>query len=713
MHRTARPIRRDLVLAGGGHAHALVLRRFAMRPPEAVRLTLIDPVPAAAYTGMLPGYAAGHYARHEVMVDLVALAQAAGARLVLDRVTGIDRAARQVALADGPPVAYDVLSLDVGAGTAMPELPGFAEHALAAKPFGAFADRWEAFLADPAARPAVAVLGGGAGGAELAMACAYRLAPRQGRVTLIERGPAIAATLPAAARRRLAAALAGRGVTVLTGAAPAAVDAAGVTLADGRRIAAGLVIGAAGVRPPAWLADSGLALHAGFVAVDRHLQSSDPAVFAAGDCAHLAASPRPKAGVYAVRAAPVLAANLAAALAGAPLRGFRPQRDHLKLIAEGGRSALAEKAGLVLAAPWLWRLKDRIDRRFLARLTPAPAPAGDDPPLCGGCGAKVGAAALAEGLAGLPPGDRLAGPGDDAALLETGGARQLLSTDLLRALTLDEAVMAEIAANHALGDIWAMGAEPQGALATVVLPRAAPAIEARMLARLMAGARRALAAAGCPILGGHTASGAELMVGFAVTGLMPPGAAVRTKGGARPGDALLLTKPLGTGTVLAAAMAQRRAPGVVTGEAAAAALGSMRRPSATAAAILAPAARAMTDVTGFGLAGHLLEMLAAAGAGAEIALAALPLLPGAEALAAAGAASSLAPANRAFAAGRVQGAEGARGALLFDPQTCGGLLAAVPAGRAEALLAELAAAGVAAARIGRVREGPPVIAVSR
>jgi selenide,water dikinase len=188
-----------------------------------------------------------------------------------------------------------------------------------------------------------------------------------------------------------------------------------------------------------------------------------------------------------------------------------------------------------------------------------------------------------------------------------------------------------------------------------------------------------------------------------------------TKAGAQVGDALILTKPLGSGTILAAEMAMAQVPPLMLGEVVAACFTQMRRPLAQASAILAPFARAMTDVTGFGLAGHLIEMMDASATGAQLWLDRVPLMTGAEALAEMGEHSSLAPANRAALLGRIRG-EGlasARGGLLFDPQTCGGLLASVPWEQAEGLTAQLHAAGdVSAAVIGRVTAGPVEIRLS-
>ena len=719
------PLIRDLVLIGGGHTHALVMRMWAMKPLPGVRLTLINPDPVAPYTGMLPGLIAGHYQRADLMIDLVRLARFAGARLILDRAVGIDRSAQTVILQNRPPLPYDLASLDIGITSDLPDLTGFGEHTCSAKPLGPYARAWEAFVARALPHPRVVVIGGGIGGVELALASAHRLraAGVKADVTLVDRGPQLLAQMPAASRAGLLAALQTFQVQVLSNASPLRAEAGAVVLADGRQLGSDFTLTVAGARPQTWLQAAGLTLTDGFVAVDAQLRSSDPLIFAAGDCAHLTHAPRPKAGVYAVRAAPVLLANLCANLTGQALQAFHPQRDYLKLISLGGQTALADKWGLRGGGAWLWRMKDRIDRRFMAKFAaypamtppnlPNPAVLGlaeamGDKPLCGGCGAKVGSEGLTAMMHALPRPQRaevLTGVGDDAAILRTDQGVQVMTTDHLRTVTCDPRLMGEIAAVHALGDIWAMGAQPQVALAQVILPRLSAPLQARTLAEVMGGAGSVFATAGADVVGGHTSQGGELTLGFTVTGLASH---ALTKAGAKAGDALILTKPLGSGTILAAEMAMAEVPPLMMGEVVMECFAQMRRPLAQASALLAPHAHAMTDVTGFGLAGHLIEMMEASATAAEVWLGRVPLMKGAEALADLGEYSSLAPANRAAVLGRIRG-EGlasARGALLFDPQTCGGLLAAVPWDQAEGVIAALHAAGDAgAAVIGRVTAG--------
>jgi selenide,water dikinase len=721
------PLVQDVVVVGGGHAHALVLRMWAMDPLPGVRLTVINPNPAAPYTGMLPGFIAGHYRRDEIMIDLIRLARFAGARVILDRATGIDRAAKVIHLAGRPPLRYDIASLDVGIGSDLPDCPGFADHAVAAKPLGDYAQRWEAFLATAPKTPHLAIIGAGIGGVELALASAHRLRAQGAapQVTLIEQAARALPNIGTQARATLLAQLKHAGIRLIEGTTVTTIAPHSVTLSSGDTLPADFILSVAGARPQPWLSSLGLDLHDGFVTVDATLSTSDPAIFAAGDCAHLAFAPRPKAGVYAVRAAPVLLHNLRARALGQPLKAFRPQRDYLKLVSLGGQSAVADKFGLRSGGAWLWRLKDRIDRKFMARFDaypamprPLPTPAilgmteaMGEKPLCGGCGAKVGAATLSQALSHLPPparADVLSGPGDDAAILRHGQGRQVITTDHLRATCADPRLMARITAIHAMGDIWAMGAAPQAALAQITLPRLSEPLQADMLAEIMDEAAQIFRAEGADIVGGHSSIGAELTIGFTLTGL-----AVHpiTKAGAQPGDALILTKPIGTGTILAADMALARIPGAILGESVAAAYASMSRPLGPAARLLAPHAHAMTDVTGFGLAGHLLEILVASNVAATLHLADVPFLSGALALATAGQASSLAPANRAATAGKMTAPDTPARALLHDPQTAGGLLAAIPAAQAHHLLKALHAEGIQAALIGHITAGPAHLTV--
>ena len=310
------PLTRDLVLIGGGHTHALVLRKWGMNPLPGARLTLINPGPSAPYTGMLPGFVAGHYAREDLAIDLVKLARFAGARLIFGAVNAIEPKARLIQLPDRAPIAYDIASINIGITSELPQLAGFAEHAVAAKPLGPYALKWVNYrekLAAEAGPARIAVLGGGIGGVELAMAMAHALRDHlDAGITLIERADALPG-IGNRARQVLLSQLNQMGVNLIENAEAVDIGADAVRLSDGQVIAADFTVGAAGARAHSWLENTGLALDQGFIKVDRELRSSDPAIFAAGDCAALP-DPRPKAGVFAVREAPVLYHNLRASL---------------------------------------------------------------------------------------------------------------------------------------------------------------------------------------------------------------------------------------------------------------------------------------------------------------------------------------------------------------------------------------------------------------
>lgn len=715
------PITRDLVLIGGGHTHALVLRMWGMNPVPGVRVTLINPGPVAAYSGMLPGFVAGHYDRTALEIDLVRLARFSGARLIMSRAIGIDRPRRKVQLEGRPEVAFDLLSIDIGVTADMPELPGFDEYGTPAKPLDKLAERWGQFteaVLSGQQQPEVAVIGGGLAGVELALAARHRLGDAA-KVTVIDAAQPLAG-VGAGARRALMLHLQEAGIKLLAQSPVQAVTPDGVRLIDGQLVPGSFIIGAGRPKAHTWLTATGVALEDGFVAVAPTLQSTtDPTIFATGDIAHMTHAPRPKAGVFAVRQAPVLHHNLRVMLTGrGALQEYRPQRDYLKLVSTGGKGAVADKWGLPLDGAILWRWKDRIDQRFMEKFrslpvmqaTAAPLPPSSpglsDRPLCGGCGAKAGRNALTQALRHLPAptrSDVLTGAGDDAAVLRMGGLYQTITTDHLRAFTNDPWLMARITAIHALGDIWSMGGQPQIALAQVILPLMAEAQQAETLREIMDGAQSVFGPEGADVVGGHTSMGAELTIGFTVTGLSTISPTVQS--GARKGDALILTKPIGTGVILAAEMA-----GLAAGWAVQAALAQMNRPQGQAARVLAPHAHAMTDVTGFGLAGHLMSICDASGLSARIILKDVPVLPGAEDLARAGVGSSLLSANRQVAA-RMIVKDSALADLLFDPQTAGGLLAAVDASQADAILARLQSVGETAAIIGNMGEGPAAITV--
>jgi selenide, water dikinase len=694
--QSSRPIETDIVLLGAGHAHVEVLRRFAMRPQPGVRLSLIGREPETPYSAMLPGLIRGDYTHQQAHIDLAPLAALANARLIVGAATAFDPDARTVTVAGRPDIPFDLLSVDVGG---LPAIPG--EAGIAVKPIGVFLDRLYRMEAELPPGVRIAVVGGGPAGVELALALAVRFDGRF-RLVLVSATPDPVASAPGAVRRALRTALVDGGIELACGVMATGLTAGRLSLSDGSSIEVATALWTTPVEGPAFLAEAGVACDgAGCIRITRELRSvSHRHIFAAGDCASLEGDPRPKAGVWAVRAGAPLAENLRRAATGRPLTRWVPQREALVILGLGHGRAVAWRNGLTVQGRKIWWLKDRIDRKWMRMYTGMRMEADPDGPMrCGGCGAKVGAEVLAGALASLPrveTPDLLSTPDDAAVLKPPLGKLLVQSVDHFRAFLDDPFVFGQIAAAHALSDIYAMGGQPWTALAIASVPYASGPKMRTELAAMLQGASEILRSSGCALVGGHSAEAAESALGFSVTGLVESGKILR-KAGLQPGDRLILTKPLGTGIVLAGHMrGNTRAQWLM------AAIESMRTTNAVAARIaMAYRPRAGTDVTGFGLAGHLAEMLAASGVGAVLWLDAIPSLPGAKALAAHGVESTLAPENRRVLGDLPPGTE-----LLVDPQTSGGLLLGLPPSRAGECLQALVDDGLHAAIIGEVEPAP-------
>lgn len=366
---------KSVVLIGGGHTHALVLNSLKTKPLENARITVINPGKSAPYSGMLPGFVAGHYYREELDIDLQELCRKVGARLVDGKAISIDTVKNLIYLEDESEISYHLASLDVGITSHMKSLTGFSDYAIPAKPLGNYAAKWEEYRSANVPRHVV-VIGGGIAGAELAMAMAFALKSHKGKVSvkLLDRSQILSGN-STKTQKCVRQELTANNVEVLEQVNVTEVTSTGVVLAGGSCLDANFVVGAAGATPHEWLKDTGLALYNGFITVSDTLQTSKPEVFAVGDCAHMVFDPRPKAGVYAVRQATILLHNLRVALsyrqgadiqrANSLMTAYQPQSDYLKLISLGGKKAFGEKMGWSMSGRLMWRLKNAIDQRFM------------------------------------------------------------------------------------------------------------------------------------------------------------------------------------------------------------------------------------------------------------------------------------------------------------------------------------------------------------
>ncbi|MDX2423160.1 MAG: selenide, water dikinase SelD [Amphritea sp.] len=738
------PANKHLIFIGGGHAHAIALLMMAMDKPAGVRITLISNLVQTPYSGMLPGLIAGHYSFDQVHIDLGRFCRYAGIDFIEDSVTGIDPVNRTVQCLNHPDFSYDLLSIDTGSTPALSTIPGASEFTVGVKPVKQLLDYWDdlqdrIMQGDDRQEIHIGTVGGGASAVEVLLAMQYKLQKMLGKQQRrtshlhfhIICGPQqILSAQNKRVQRRYIDVLKARNIKVHTGFRVTKVKQGRVINAAGENISLDEILWATTARGADWPAKAGLECDDnGCIRVNDYLQSvSHPDIFACGDIADMINYPRPKAGVFAVRQGAPLLRNIQSALSGQPLTRYKPQKQFLSLISTGDRYAVASRGPFSFAGAWVWRWKDNIDQTFMRRFsdltelpdqTPGATLKIENPDMrCGGCGAKVGHSILNRVLKQLPrptaPIEIGLNRPDDAAVIDVPAEKLLVqSVDSFRQLVNDDFLFGQIAANHALGDIFAMGATPHSAQAIVSIPHASDEIVEQRLRHLLLGASKVFTDCNIGLIGGHTSEGSELTLGFTINGLADR-QQLLTKQGIQPGDRLIVTKPLGTGTLFASDM-RSQAKGRWISQA----LQHMLQSNYRASQILSAAgAHACTDITGFGLLGHLSEMLEGSNLSVRLWLDNLPVMDGALACLRAGLFSSLHPQNRKFE-DLISNLDDFNTdtiiELLFDPQTAGGLLAAVSPDQADKLIDELQAAGYTeACAIGSVRqEGETQVVLSK
>lgn len=717
-----------------------------MNPLPGVRLSLVSSANQTPYSGMLPGLIAGHYSVDDIHVDLLRLCTWAGVRFIEDTVVGLDLESKQLRFAQRPVLEFDVLSLDTGSTPDL-SVPGSKEFVTPVKPVHNFFARWQALL-ERVEKPgsdnlSIGVVGSGAGGFELVSAMRYALRDTSANCFWFLRGekpirgrPEKVGELALKAAMRL-------GINVVSNFDVVRVTSGCLEAVDGRVVVLDEILWCTAAMGPTWPAAAGLSTDKrGFVATRSTLQSeSHDFVFATGDIGTQTLTPSAKAGVFAVRQAPYLFKNIRAYVLGEKLVSFKPQKDFLSLMATGEKSAIASKGTFALEADWVWRWKDSIDQKFMRQFSKLPAmksnPAiavlpdalreqndihANNAMICRGCGAKVGADTLESVIESLSPierGDVLSDLSDagDAAVLQIKSKNLVQSVDQINAIIDDQYLLGKIAALHALSDVVTLDATPQSAQVIVTIAEASAAIVERDLRLLMSGIVDALNLEGCALVGGHTTQGKELSVALVVNALMQTDSSTATADSVEQphaevalskievGDVLVLTQPLGIGTLFAGLMQQQ-----ANGNDVANAMRVMLQSNSAAATTLRQhGASVMTDVTGFGLLGHLERLFRGSSLGANIIASQVPILSGASLLSENKVHSSLWQQNkRVLLRFLIDAAVSESTQMLFcDPQTGGGLLAVIPAHNKTSCLEKLALAGYGEASvIGTVHKEP-------
>lgn len=733
---------KELVLIGGGHSHVGLLKMFAMKPLPGLRLTMLSSDVHTPYSGMLPGFVAGQYSFDEIHLDLRPLSEFARCRLYHSRVTHIDTELQLVYSDNRPPVKYDLLSINIGSTPDDFTIPGVKELTIPVKPVTAFISHLDKIIQQvltDSSFTSIAVVGGGASGVELIMSLQQRI-----KLELQDKGlqdknmqylliTAARTILPAhnkSVQKKILTIFQQRGIQLQLDSAisgvsvPADSERRQIVCCNGTTLQADALFWCTTASSASWPEKSGLAVdHHGFIKVNDYLQSVSHAnIFAAGDIASMINHPRAKSGVYAVRQAAPLFANTRRFISAQTLQAYKPQKHFLSLLNCADKTAVASRGPLALQGKWVWQYKNWIDVRFMQAFNKLPEMIVEQklaihhkmidadalqrlqeiPMRCGGCGAKVGSTLLSRVLErlktvyqSLSTADGVViglEQSDDAAVIEVPQGQLLVqSLDYFKTFINDPYLLGKIAANHALGDLFAMGADPHSALALATLPYSIDAIVEEELFQIMSGALEVLQSHNMSLLGGHTGEGADMAFGLNVNGFVAKDAML-TKSGLQADEVLILTKPLGTGILLAANMRLKAKGRWIDG-----AIEQMLCSNKSAAAIFKDfSVHACTDITGFGLLGHLLEMLKASNCYASLNLSTLPVLSGAHEMIQQGIFSSLQAENLHLkrAIRNIEDfAHHDNYPLLFDPQTAGGLLAGVAAAEAEQCLQCLHTAG--------------------
>eukprot|EP00210_Caulerpa_lentillifera_P005983 g5718.t1 len=668
---------------------------------------------------MLPGYVAGYYTYDDVHIDLCRLTRFAQSRLIHAEATGLDVKSRRILFQNRPPLKYDVVSIDIGSTPKMNDIPGAKDHTTAVKPISTFIQRLHEMLNKTGGNChsssllnnntncsnqriqgpsgvslglnysnrsskslrrlgqrgfSLVVVGGGAGGVELALAIHHRL---QNEVALSSQSTVSEPIIKLVTRKKILMDY------------PTNVQSMFIRVFNQKGIE---VLENSGVRE---VKEGRLVLH------NRRIVEFDAC---------------------------------------------------LCLISTGDKHCIAHKGWFSWQGAFLWTLKDAIDRQFMNKYSKdltdlmdqsmsgqtgvnldeayatcvlekqVAALQNESLFRCAGCGSKVGMSLLKNVLKEIygsiqysssstalsSSGDQMSSMSrqretyvvyDDAAVVPRPpeGYLMLQTTDFLRSFVSDPFLFGQITALHCLSDIYAMGGTPNTLLATVVVPFAAEDKMESDLIQLMFGAKKVCEEAGCEIVGGHSSEGSDLYLGFSVLGLVKEGQQLN-KTGLNPEESLILTKPLGTGLILAAEMRGKAKASWIKS-----AVDCMLISNESAGRIfIQNEASSCTDVTGFGLFGHMYEMIISSKTSVKIDTSLVPFLPGAEDCAKSEIRSSLFKQNskvKSAIANSKDIENDWRFPVLVDPQTSGGLLASVPKRNTEACLKALHEAGYSAAAI--------------
>ena len=728
----------DLVLLGGGHANIQVLKMMAMNPIGGLRITLISDQTHSPYSGMVPGYLAGYYGYEDCHFDLRRLCEELGQRFIKAKIIGVDSQRKKIQLENRAEISYDCASINVGIEPKSIAIlsPKPALQTIPLKPISQFIAHWDQLISDLSHYKGnetlpLAVVGAGAAGVEISIILKMLIDQNRwnAEVSLIHRHEFLVSEKDFRAQRRLLKTFKELNIKVYQNTEVLEVQENALVLKDeGGRVHSEVfyrALIATQASAPKWFKSSELPVNPqGFLKVtEKLLVENEGALFAAGDCIHFSPFPLKKAGVYAVRQGMILEHNIRVYFTRkSSLKTFHPKKNVLSLITIGDRKALVHQDSFsILRWMWpslLWIVKDGIDRRFMKRFQTKTfskkpqhvikvmpvskstlVPEDWQENTCGGCGSKLAASTLTQSL------NKLEIPKDDAVLLGVKEGEDcsltqvsehtlcLQSIDQFRSFISDPFLLGQIATQHALSDVFAMGGVAKTVQVGLTLCPAAEKIQREDIFQVMSGVLDILTKSAASLVGGHTGEGSELSIAIAVQGEVAPNQVLRKQLN-KPGNRLILTKPIGTGVIFAANMLAQ-ANGKWVDEALSSMLQSNKIAMET---IRAFAVSGCTDITGFGLLGHAFEMMEKNNhnaLGIKIDYKAIPLFGGVCELFEKGYLASIAGKNyQSLRSVLSVDVNNQHFPALFDPQTSGGLLFSVPSQQIEDCLKALHKNGV-------------------
>ena len=726
------PTSHDLVLIGGGHSQITVLKKFGMKPIPGLRITLINKDFISSYSGMLPGYIAETYDRSQTEIDLLNLCKFSNSRLVIDKVIGLDLDEKLVILENRAPIIFDTLSINSGGEPNLGYIKGANEFSIPIKPISKLVKIIDGIKEKIKKLNgiSISVVGGGAGGIELALALTQYLKTKQNikeiEVNLISKGQYLAKAKNKISQNTILSFLKNNNINVILNEEVIEFGQNFIKTSKGTIINSKFNFLVTPISAPKWMSETGLSLdNSGFIRVNKFLQTSNENIFASGDVSSFENKNLPKAGVYAVRQGPILFKNLRAKILNYSLTSFKPQSSFLSLIGNGKDEAIFSWKGISFKSKFAWMLKRYIDESFMKKynhlnlmkmesIQPHPKLISKenkgDPALekirCLGCGAKSPWISLNNGINSIK--ENLHSKSNklnnvtitsDASIIDVPSGNNLVqSVDLISAIVNDPYTLSRIAAIHAISDVLSASATPMNAEAIFILPPGLQKIQSRLISELLNGATYEFNSHNIKLNGGHTSEGEELQVGFCISGIRPKSFKSKEP---KVGDKLILTKPLGTGVILAANMRLKINPIEYKNT-----IETMLNSNLNAANIIRNEnISAITDVTGFGLARHTLNLTKPFGA--NLSIKDIPVLSGALEHLSNNINSSLAFSNKK--AINFTSKISKQDHIIFDPQTSGGLLVSVNKVKANQVLEKLKKSNHHASIIGEVIEKHEII----